>query len=80
VYLDTESVKLLLSAALPGCKIEVEGGSGKYLLTAVGKAFEGLNAVKRQQLIYGVLNSHISSGEIHAVTMRLYTDDEFNAG
>jgi acid stress-induced BolA-like protein IbaG/YrbA len=37
----------------------------------MGDIFEGLNAVKRQQTIYKVLNEHISSGAIHAVTMRL---------
>jgi acid stress-induced BolA-like protein IbaG/YrbA len=38
--------------------------------------FEGLNAVKRQQAVYKVLNPHISSGAIHAVSMRLSTDAE----
>ena len=78
--MDSDSITRLLSAEIPECEIKVEGGDGKYLVTAVGDVFEGLNAVKRQQQIYQVLNPHISSGAIHAVTMRLYTRDEFNAG
>ncbi len=74
-----EQIKELLQAALPDCEVAVEGGDGKYLVTATGPAFEGLNAVKRQQLVYGVLNEHISSGAIHAVTMRLKTAAEQQA-
>ncbi len=78
--MDSDSVTQLLSAEFPGCNIKVDGGDGKYLVTAVGDIFQGLNPVKRQQMIYQVLNPHIASGVIHAVTMRLYTNDEFNAG
>ena len=78
--MDCESITRLLSAELPGCDVRVDGGDGKFQVTAVGEAFDGLNAVKRQQTIYRILNPHIASGAIHAVTMRLYTRDEFNAG
>lgn len=78
--MDSDNITQLLTAEFPDCEIKVEGGDGKYLVTAVGDIFNGLNAVKRQQKIYQVLNPHISSGAIHAVNMRLYTSDEFNAG
>lgn len=77
--MDSEQIKQLLVASLPGCEVEVEGAGGKYLVTIVGEVFAGLNAVKRQQRIYQVLNEHISSGAIHAVTMRLFTAAERNA-
>ena len=77
--MDTETIKQLLQAEFPDCDISVEGGDGKYLVTAIGDVFEGLNAVKRQQSIYAVLNEHISSGAIHAVTMRVMTPAEHNS-
>jgi acid stress-induced BolA-like protein IbaG/YrbA len=76
--LDPEQIKQLLNSELPECEVTVEGGDGKYLVTAVGNLFDGLNAVKRQQKVYQILNEHISSGAIHAVTMRLFTVEEFN--
>lgn len=75
--MEPEQIKALLCAGMPGCEFAVEGGGGKFVVTAVGDAFAGLNAVKRQQRIYAVLNEQIASGAIHAVTMRLYTADEF---
>jgi len=35
--------------------------------------------VKRQQAIYKILNEHITSGAIHAVTMNLMTVNESQA-
>ena len=69
-------IEQLLAVALPECEIAVEGGDGKYLVSATGNIFEGLNAVQRQQAIYKILNEHISSGAIHAVSMKLQTPVE----
>lgn len=57
-------------------QVKVEGGDGKYMVRVVSQAFEGLNAVKRQQAIYRILNPHIASGAIHAVSMDLLTPAE----
>ena len=74
--MDCDQVRQLLTAELPDCEIVVEGGDGKYLVVASGQVFDGLNAVKRQQIVYKILNEHIVSGAIHAVTMRLMTESE----
>ena len=74
--METGQIQELLQKAFPECEITVEGGDGKYMIHAIGSMFEGLNAVKRQQAVYRVLNEHISSGAIHAVSMRLLTPSE----
>ncbi len=77
--MDASQITIELDAELSDCQVTVEGGDGKYLVTVIGDVFEGLNAVKRQQTIYKILNEHISSGAIHAVTMRLMTVAESQA-
>jgi len=77
--LDANQITTLLDAELAECQVTVDGGDGKYLVTVVGDVFEGLNAVKRQQAIYKILNEHIQSGAIHAVTMNLMTANEKQA-
>ncbi len=77
--MDSAQIEELLAAELSDCTITVEGEGGKFLVTAIGQVFEGLNAVKRQQTIYKILNEHISSGAIHAVSMKLMTVAESEA-
>ncbi|MBL4573972.1 MAG: BolA/IbaG family iron-sulfur metabolism protein [Gammaproteobacteria bacterium] len=77
--MDANQITTLLDAELTECQVTVDGGDGKYLVTVVGDVFEGLNAVKRQQAIYKILNEHIQSGAIHAVTMNLMTANERQA-
>lgn len=77
--IDAEGIKALLAEGLPGCEIRVEGGGGKYQVAITGAVFAGLGAVKRQQMIYQHLNDHISSGAIHAVSMKLQTPEEAGA-
>lgn len=77
--MDASQITIELDAELSDCQVTVEGGDGKYLVTVIGDVFEGLNAVKRQQTIYKILNAHITSGAIHAVTMSLMTVTESKA-
>lgn len=74
--MDASQITNLLDAELSECQVTIDGGDGKYLVTVIGDVFEGLNAVKRQQTIYKILNEHITSGAIHAVTMNLMTAKE----
>ena len=77
--MDASQITTELNAELSDCQVTVDGGDGKYLVTVIGDVFEGLNAVKRQQTIYKILNEHIASGAIHAVTMSLTTVTESQA-
>jgi acid stress-induced BolA-like protein IbaG/YrbA len=74
--MDQNEVRSLLEAGLPGCEIEIMAEGNKVGLRLTGDVFEGLNRVKRQQLVYGLLNDKISSGEIHAVSMDCKTNAE----
>jgi acid stress-induced BolA-like protein IbaG/YrbA len=74
--IDSEQIKQLLIEQLDGCEIVVQGEGGKFQVLAVGDMFAGLNPVKRQQAVYQILNPHIASGAIHAVSMRLMTNEE----
>lgn len=71
--ISTEEIRGLLAQSMPEAKVEVQGGDGKFQVRVVSDLFEGLNRVKRQQLVYRILGEHIASGAIHAVSMLLQT-------
>lgn len=77
--MNTSEIARLLTAALPGASVDVQGEGGKYQVQVISGVFAGLNRVKRQQTIYKVLNEHIQSGAIHAVSMQLQTPEESGA-
>ncbi|ADZ91041.1 BolA family protein [Marinomonas mediterranea] len=66
-------VKALLESKIEGCQVYADGEGCNFQLVVVSDQFEGLNTVKRQQLVYSHLQDAISSGAIHAVTMKTYT-------
>ncbi len=76
MMIDAGQIQELLVAQLPECEINVVGEGGKFQVLAIGDVFSGLNPVKRQQKVYQILNPHIASGAIHAVSMRLMTVQE----
>lgn len=77
--MDAATVKGLLQTHLPDCEFEVQGEGANYDITAIGSAFEGLRPVKKQQLVYGALNEEIAEGSIHAVNIRTFTPQEWQA-
>ena len=75
--MNPEEVKTLLESTLTDCKIQVESDGSHFNIVAIGNIFEGKRAVQRQQLIYAALNAQISSGAIHVVNMKIFTDHEW---
>lgn len=74
--MDAKAVEKLITDKHPELNVEVETDGYHYQVKAVGEVFEGLNAVKRQQLIYACLNEYIIDGTIHAVIIKAYTPAE----
>lgn len=74
----TDEIRNLLVAAFPEAdEVQVQGEGAKFTVTVVSERFEGMRPVAKQQLVYAPLNPHIASGDIHAVTMRLFTREEW---
>ena len=72
-----EEVQALLESALPDYQFQVATDGGHFNIVAIGDLFEGKRPVQRQQVIYGALNEQISSGVIHAVNMKTFTQSEW---
>lgn len=77
--MDANEIRELLASGLDDCEVELQMEGNKIAVRLVSDSFEGLSRVRRQQLVYGLLNDRISSGEIHAVTMKTLTRTEFAA-
>jgi len=75
--MEPKQVEELIKAGLPDCEVTVTGDGSHFNATIVGDIFEGMLPVKKQQLVYKTVSEHITSGELHAFTMKTYTVSEW---
>lgn len=65
-----EQVRQAIAGALPDAVIDVRPqGPGHFEITVTDAAFEGLNRVKQQQLVYGAITDLMAGANppVHAV-------------
>ena len=75
--MNPEEVKKLIEAGLSDCEITVTGDGSHFDAIVVGEVFAGLMPVKRQQLVYATVADKITSGEVHALSIKTYTQGEW---
>ncbi|MBD1574477.1 BolA family transcriptional regulator [Vibrio sp. S17_S38] len=75
--MDINQVKQILDDALALQEIHVKGEGSHYEVVAVDSAFESMSRVKKQQLIYAPLMEYIQRNDIHAVSIKAYTPEEW---
>ncbi|OIP68544.1 MAG: BolA family transcriptional regulator [Oscillatoriales cyanobacterium CG2_30_44_21] len=66
----------LIRAALPEAKVQVEDPNhdGQHFSAiVVADQFEGLSMIKQHKLIYGAIQEHLDTGEIHALQLKTYS-------
>jgi len=74
--MDKYTIKEIIESSLKGSLVEVDGGEGKYNANVTYEGFDGLSTINRHKLVYGVLDSYIKSGELHAISLKTYTNKE----
>lgn len=72
-----DDLHALLEQAFPKAYIDVKHSGNHYSITVVDDVFVGKKTVQRQQLVYSVLQKEITSGSIHAVQIKTYSNQEW---
>jgi acid stress-induced BolA-like protein IbaG/YrbA len=75
----TDSIKQSIAAGLPCDHLEVIGDGQHFQALIVSPDFAGKNRVQRHQLVYRALGDRMRE-EIHALSMRTLTPEEWRAG
>jgi len=77
--MEPTEVAKLIESGLPGCQAKVMSDDNThYAALVVSDDFEGKRLIARHQMIYGCLGS-LMGGEIHAMSIRAHTPDEWDA-
>jgi acid stress-induced BolA-like protein IbaG/YrbA len=75
--MNPQDVQQIIQAGLPGCEVKVEGDGSHFDAVVIGEVFAGLSAVKKQQKVYATLGDKITSGEVHALSIKTFTPEEW---
>lgn len=72
-----EEIKTILSQGFDNAEVLVEGDGSHFQVTVISNQFDGLRPVKRQQMVYSLVNDQITSGALHAIGIKTYTEEEW---
>ena len=73
----SDEIKVLIEAGIEAAQVTVNGDNGMFDTIVIAEQFDGLSPVKKQQMIYATVNSQITSGAIHALSIKAYTPKEW---
>jgi acid stress-induced BolA-like protein IbaG/YrbA len=74
-----EQVEKIIAAGLPCEHLQVAGDGHHFEALIVSAEFAGKNRMQRQQRVNEVLRQHFNSGELHALSMKTQTPEEWSA-
>ncbi len=75
---EASSIEESIRAGLACTHLEVRGDGAHFEALIVSPAFAGLTRVRQHQLVFGALGERMRS-EIHALSMRTYSPEEWAA-
>ncbi|GHU03317.1 BolA family transcriptional regulator [Betaproteobacteria bacterium] len=73
-----ERIKSIISDGLPCETLNIEGDGEHFEALIVSAQFAGKSRVKRQQMVNALLRTYFDSGELHALSMKTLTPEEWS--
>ncbi|MDO8770649.1 MAG: BolA family protein [Burkholderiaceae bacterium] len=72
-----DELKAIISARLSCEHIELEGDGRHWYATIVSSEFVGKRMIARHQRVYATLGAKMQTDEVHALSMKTFTPDEW---
>ncbi len=74
-----EKIKELILAGMPCEHLALDGDGQHFEAVVVSAEFVGKSRVQRQQRVYQTLKDKLASGELHALSFKTLTPEEWSA-
>lgn len=69
----------IIKQSIPTADVRAEGADCSFTVVVISETFAMLGPVKRQQNILGLFSQLLTSGVLHALTVKAYTPLEWEA-
>ncbi len=74
-----EQVQSIIQERLSNAEVKVIGDGQHFEAIIVSPDFAGKNKVKQHQMVYGVLQEELASETIHALSLKTFTPEAWQA-
>jgi acid stress-induced BolA-like protein IbaG/YrbA len=75
-------VKATIEAGIPEAIVQITdltGGGDHYQAVVISAQFEGKSLIQQHQLVYAAVREPMASGAIHALALKTYTPETWQA-
>lgn len=71
-------IQIMLRDNLPDSHVMVSSDDGTHFeAVVITDAFQNKKPVDRQRMVYAIIGAHITSGVVHALSLKTYTHQEW---
>lgn len=74
-----EFIRDKIEAGLPESQAHVEGDGAHFTAVVVCPGFVGKTRIQKQQMVYDTVRAHLLDGSLHALSIKAFTPDEWEA-
>jgi len=75
--MDPRDVARLIEAGLADAEAHVTGDGSHFDATVISTTFAGKSLLERQRMVYATVNEQIASGELHALSIKTFTPEQW---
>ncbi len=75
----TDEVVALIKCGFPDAELLIEGEDCSFAVVVITPAFAGQSLLKKQQSVLATVSGPLATGELHAMTVKCYTPEEWQA-
>jgi len=76
--MNPKEIKAIIESAMPGSIVNVNGDGTHFEAVVVSSEFEGKGLLEQHQIVYKALGE--SMKDIHALSLKTYTPDQWKRG
>jgi acid stress-induced BolA-like protein IbaG/YrbA len=77
--METDAVTKLIRDGMPGAEVTVTGDGSHFEAVVVSADFVGKTPIQKQRLVMATVKPQIESGELHALSIKTYTPEQWSA-
>jgi len=77
--MNSDEIKALIEAGIPDAKIYIAGDGCNVKVVAISHEFEGKSLIAQQRMVYDSIGDKITTGIIHALSIKSYTPAQWEA-